>query len=96
MEQWYFGGVSRRQSEDLLKGTTVGTFLVRDATNHPGDYSLSVSSDTRVRHYFIKRLQNGFQIADQDFEDLPSLIEFYKIHYLDTTTLTVPAQRPAE
>ena len=29
-----------------------------------------------------------YLIGDQSFHDLPSVIEFYKKHFLDTTTLT--------
>uniref|UniRef100_A0A673UXS0 CRK like proto-oncogene, adaptor protein n=1 Tax=Suricata suricatta TaxID=37032 RepID=A0A673UXS0_SURSU len=32
-------------------------------------------------------------IGDQEFDHLPALLEFYKIHYLDTTTLIEPAPR---
>jgi len=34
-----------------------------------------------------------FRIGDQEFEALPALLEFYKIHYLDTTTLIEPVSR---
>lgn len=34
-----------------------------------------------------------FRIGDQEFEALPSLLEFYKIHYLDTTTLIEPINK---
>ncbi|NXG17308.1 CRK protein, partial [Grallaria varia] len=34
-----------------------------------------------------------FRIGDQEFESLSSLLEFYKIHYLDTTTLIEPVSR---
>ncbi|XP_065274626.1 adapter molecule crk isoform X2 [Emys orbicularis] len=34
-----------------------------------------------------------FRIGDQEFESLPSLLEFYKIHYLDTTTLIEPVSK---
>ncbi|XP_048180473.1 adapter molecule crk isoform X1 [Corvus hawaiiensis] len=34
-----------------------------------------------------------FRIGDQEFDSLPSLLEFYKIHYLDTTTLIEPVSR---
>ncbi|KAI8521907.1 hypothetical protein Bbelb_016610 [Branchiostoma belcheri] len=95
LDQWYFERVSRNQTQELLQGKMHGTFLVRDSTSCPGDYVLSVSENTKVSHYIINRLQKGFRIGDQDFDDLPSLIEFYKIHYLDTTTLIIPAQRPS-
>lgn len=34
-----------------------------------------------------------FRIGDQEFEALPTLLEFYKIHYLDTTTLIEPINK---
>uniref|UniRef100_A0A672ZEK9 CRK proto-oncogene, adaptor protein n=1 Tax=Sphaeramia orbicularis TaxID=375764 RepID=A0A672ZEK9_9TELE len=34
-----------------------------------------------------------FRIGDQEFEALPALLEFYKIHYLDTTTLIEPISK---
>ena len=34
-----------------------------------------------------------FRIGDQEFEALPALLEFYKIHYLDTTTLIEPINK---
>uniref|UniRef100_UPI00398F217E adapter molecule crk n=1 Tax=Pristiophorus japonicus TaxID=55135 RepID=UPI00398F217E len=34
-----------------------------------------------------------FRIGDQEFEHLHGLLEFYKIHYLDTTTLVEPVPR---
>ncbi|KAB0346830.1 hypothetical protein FD754_011687 [Muntiacus muntjak] len=33
------------------------------------------------------------RIGDQEFDSLPALLEFYKIHYLDTTTLIEPVSR---
>uniref|UniRef100_W5MJT7 V-crk avian sarcoma virus CT10 oncogene homolog n=1 Tax=Lepisosteus oculatus TaxID=7918 RepID=W5MJT7_LEPOC len=34
-----------------------------------------------------------FRIGDQEFDALPALLEFYKIHYLDTTTLIEPISK---
>lgn len=57
---------------------------------------LSVSENSRVSHYIINSLPNRrFKIGDQEFDHLPALLEFYKIHYLDTTTLIEPAPRYA-
>ncbi|XP_038614989.1 adapter molecule crk isoform X2 [Tachyglossus aculeatus] len=33
------------------------------------------------------------RIGDQEFDSLPALLEFYKIHYLDTTTLIEPVSK---
>ncbi|XP_072098888.1 adapter molecule crk isoform X2 [Mobula birostris] len=101
---WYFGSMRREEAVSLLQGQRHGTFLVRDSHTIPGDYVLSVSENSRVSHYIINsRPQAGsgpgpgparFRIGDQDFEHLPGLLEFYKIHYLDTTTLQEPVARP--
>ncbi|KAL4609281.1 crk-like protein isoform X1 [Arapaima gigas] len=91
---WYFGPVSRQEAQNRLQGQRHGTFLVRDSSTCPGDYVLSVSENSKVSHYIINSLPSKrFKIGDQEFEHLPALLEFYKIHYLDTTTLIEPASR---
>lgn len=92
---WYFGPVSRNEAQARLQGQRHGVFLVRDSSTCPGDYVLSVSENSRVSHYIINSLlpSRRFKIGDQEFDNLPALLEFYKIHYLDTTTLTEPAAR---
>jgi C-crk adapter molecule crk len=37
-----------------------------------------------------------YRIGDQSFSDLPELLAFYKLHYLDTTPLRRPAQKKVE
>ena len=37
-----------------------------------------------------------YRIGDQMFTDLPSLLNFYKLHYLDTTPLIRPAPKRVE
>lgn len=102
---WYWGRLSRQEAVSLLQGQRHGVFLVRDSTTIPGDYVLSVSENSKVSHYIINSLSNNrqsgsglaaprFQIGDQEFETLPALLEFYKIHYLDTTTLIEPVGKP--
>lgn len=47
-----------------------------------------------MSHYIINKIQqNGqtvYKIGDQCFPDLPDLLTFYKLHYLDTTPLRWP------
>ncbi|CRK91464.1 CLUMA_CG005131, isoform A [Clunio marinus] len=98
---WYFGSMSRTEATDLLmKEREGGVFLVRDSTTILGDYVLCVREDTKVSHYIINKIQQGdqivFRIGDQSFSDLPELLAFYKLHYLDTTPLRRPAQRKVE
>lgn len=40
--------------------------------------------------------QIRYRIGDQMFPDLPSLLAFYKLHYLDTTPLIRPAPKKVE
>lgn len=56
---------------------------------------LQSREDQRVSHYIINRIQasagnSRFKIGDKEFPDIPSLLTFYKTHYLDTTTLIKP------
>lgn len=37
-----------------------------------------------------------YRIGDQLFSDLPELLRFYKLHYLDTTPLRRPAHKTVE
>ena len=46
------------------------------------------SENSKVSHYIISRRGGMYLLGDQSFEELPEVIEFYKKHFLDTTTLT--------
>ncbi|KAL2094948.1 hypothetical protein ACEWY4_009667 [Coilia grayii] len=98
---WYWGRLSRQETASLLQGQRHGVFLVRDSVTSPGDYVLSVSENSKVSHYIINSISNNrqsgtnpapprYRIGDQEFDGLSALLEFYKIHYLDTTTLIEP------
>ena len=53
-----------------------------------------------MSHYIINKIQQGdqtrYKIGDQMFTDLPALLNFYKVHYLDTTPLIRPAPKRVE
>lgn len=61
---------------------------------------LCCREDSKVSHYIINKIQENnetkYRIGDQVFSDLPSLLAFYKLHYLDTTPLLKPAVKPIE
>ena len=40
--------------------------------------------------------QVRYRIGDQMFPDLPALLSFYKLHYLDTTPLIRPTPKRCE
>ncbi|KAK7098555.1 adapter molecule Crk-like isoform X2 [Littorina saxatilis] len=95
---WYFGPLSREETNDILQSKKdSGIFLVRDSQSIRGDFVLCVKEDSKVSHYIINRITVGqmtrFKIGDKEFNDIPSLLNFYKSHYLDTTTLIRPAPR---
>lgn len=104
---WYFGAMTRQDATDLLmQERDGGVFLVRDSNTIAGDYVLCVKEDAKVSHYIINKiqqhqhgtqpLQTVYRIGDNSFVDLPELLEFYKLHYLDTTALRRPVQRRVE
>lgn len=98
---WYFGPMSRQDATDLLMAEREGgVFLVRDSTTIMGDYVLCVREDSKVSHYIINKIQQGdqtrYRIGDQMFPDLPGLLSFYRLHYLDTTPLIRPAPKRVE
>lgn len=88
---WYHGDVSRGVAEAQLKGAPPGIFFVRDSSSSEGDFVMSVSEADRVSHYIIQRKgKNIYRMGDRDFFDLVEIIDFYKTHLLDCTTLSVP------
>ena len=58
---------------------TYGSYLVRDSETTPGDFSLSIRDKERVRHYRIKRLENGtfFVTRRVTFETIQDLVTYY-------------------
>lgn len=96
MYSWYHGEITRATSEEILFGKSPGLFLVRDSTSCKGGFVLSVSENRKVSHYIITHNQGQYHIGDQTFNDLPDIVEFYKRHFLDTTTLVEPAARQKE
>ncbi|TMS14564.1 Adapter molecule crk [Larimichthys crocea] len=68
--------------------------LLQEGLNGTGQAGLSQLeddwSDWRFRNVWLLL---GFESAIRSFEALPALLEFYKIHYLDTTTLIEPISK---
>ncbi|XP_068152954.1 adapter molecule Crk [Drosophila tropicalis] len=98
---WYFGSMSRQDATEVLMNERErGVFLVRDSNSIVGDYVLCVREDTKVSNYIINKVQQQdqivYRIGDQSFENLPRLLTFYTLHYLDTTPLRRPAQKKVE
>ena len=59
---------------------TPGTFLIRDSESKPGDYSLSVHDGVAVKHYRIRKLDEGagyFITRRAVFKNLRGLVDYY-------------------
>ena len=68
VHSWYFGDISRAESEKLLlaSGIPSGTFLVRTSSSQKDSLSLSLRDGDGVKHYRIRRSYNReFYIARQ-------------------------------
>ena len=79
---WFFGAIKRADAEKQLMqpGNECGSFLVRYSDNSPSKYALSKRDKERVRHYKIRRLDNGrfFLTSLVNFETIPKMIRYYK------------------
>lgn len=75
------------------------SFLSHNSHTHH-EHATVDREDSKVSHYIINKIpQNGqvvYRIGDQCFPDLPDLLSFYKLHYLDTTPLRRPVHRKVE
>ncbi|POI22606.1 hypothetical protein CIB84_013646, partial [Bambusicola thoracicus] len=89
---WYFGKITRRESERLLLNpeNPRGTFLVRESETTKGAYCLSVSDfdnakGLNVKHYKIRKLDSGgFYITSRtQFSSLQQLVAYYSRSLLD-------------
>uniref|UniRef100_A0A8C3R260 Tyrosine-protein kinase n=1 Tax=Cyanoderma ruficeps TaxID=181631 RepID=A0A8C3R260_9PASS len=87
--RWYFGKITRRESERLLLNpeNPRGTFLVRESETTKGAYCLSVSDfdnakGLNVKHYKIRKLDSGgFYITSRSqFNSLQYLVAHYSKH----------------
>ncbi|XP_017549731.1 proto-oncogene tyrosine-protein kinase Src isoform X3 [Pygocentrus nattereri] len=88
-EEWYFGKITRRDSERLLLSleNRRGTFLVRESETTKGAYCLSVldfdnMKGLNVKHYKIRKLDSGgFYITSRtQFSNLQQLVSHYRKH----------------
>ncbi|KAJ3603113.1 hypothetical protein NHX12_030857 [Muraenolepis orangiensis] len=87
--RWYFGKITRRDSERLLLSlqNRRGTFLVRESETTKGAYCLSVldydnTKGLNVKHYKIRKLDSGgFYITSRtQFTSLQQLVFHYRKH----------------
>ena len=83
---WYYESFSRDKSESCLRGTPMGTYLIRASSSHVGDYSLSVNIGAQIEHFKI-----SYDVSDRRyvfgirrFESLFGLVAFYQTNAVFT------------
>lgn len=80
-EPWYFGKLKRVEADKklLMAENGHGAFIIRDSESRENDFSLSVRDENCVKHYRIRRLDDGgFFIARRTaFRTLQELVEHY-------------------
>lgn len=82
---WFHGIISREEAEELLRLRSVGAFLVRVSERIWGytvSYKSAVDGDSKVKHYLIERISEGYQFLGTNqlvHEHLNDLISFHQV-----------------
>ncbi|NWX90918.1 FRK kinase, partial [Nothoprocta pentlandii] len=80
-EPWFFGPIKRADAERQLSypGNQAGAFLIRESESLKGQFSLSVFDGESVKHYRIKRLDEGgfFLSKRKTFKTLNEFVDYY-------------------
>ncbi|XP_025901449.1 tyrosine-protein kinase FRK [Nothoprocta perdicaria] len=80
-EPWFFGPIKRADAERQLSypGNQAGAFLIRESESLKGQFSLSVFDGESVKHYRIKRLDEGgfFLSRRKTFKTLNEFVDYY-------------------
>lgn len=77
---WYVGDITRTRAEDMLRGKSNGTFLIRDSQSQKGSYACSVVVDGDVKHCVIYKTTSGYGFAEPYnlYSSLKDLVLHYK------------------
>ncbi|XP_034017985.1 tyrosine-protein kinase SRK2 [Thalassophryne amazonica] len=80
-EPWYFPDTKRVDAEKMLtaEGNMHGAFLIRNCESQKGELSLSVLDSGKVKHYKLKKLENGSYYVSRakTFTTLKELVNHY-------------------
>lgn len=76
-EPWFHGNVNARNTENLLRIQTPGTFLIRFSSSHKNSFCISkVSANKVIKHIVVPYVaRKGFKIDNQYYDTLPLLVD---------------------
>lgn len=82
-EPWYFPDTKRIDAEKMLlaEGNFHGAFLIRNCESQKGELSLSVLDKGKVKHYKLRKLENGqyYVSRTKSFDTIKELVEWYSL-----------------
>ncbi|XP_065185489.1 phosphatidylinositol 3-kinase regulatory subunit beta-like [Sycon ciliatum] len=90
MADWYWGSITKAEVMERMADTADGSFLVRDSTNNPGEYTLTVKTGGMNRLVRIFNDGNRFGFSDPcEFDSVSSLVDYFKTHSLEEYNSTM-------